>query len=662
MRFLTSPLLALALGSCVSSPPTVAESTTHRDAEAAEGAERATPDLPAPEAATPEVPAAQPPAVPDERDETRELAEAAKRAIDARDFARARAILDDLLTVPKVAEAWLLLASGRVEAALAITQVALNIAPSEPRVLLVHAEASLRLGVATAARERIEEALRTFLRAGTSAEAWLGASRAARELGRTGEALDHAREARKEIAARGVAGVHLAETPERTLAVACWNAFDALTGDALATPESAALAQETVDALAALRGVEGRNPWVHLRLADVHERNHQPDEALRELALGFETLPEDAEIRERLESVARAQSGSEGVIRAFETARVRVPRVASVWWIPALERFRNAVAKLAETPINDFRVAELEFSNARLRDSTLRAECLRYEALCRVAMGWCLLAAGDLSAAAKSFRSAEQVAKGSLEVSIEGSLAPAVAGLAAVSDAYAARGEYVAAATIAAELHAYQPESLEAAVRAGVAHRNQGEQSRLFASEYELASKRKISDPRRLQALRERAQIGREFSGSALDEEFSDKAASQRRRAQRSFEASYSAYLDAYRLGGEDDLRIMCDAAFVAIVYLNSELERATGLLRRAIALGESQLAAPDLDDAQRVRLRQAWGDAHEYLGVYYLEHKDDAKRALKHFEKSLEIGPVPRPSVEQSFVPRCRKLLGRDN
>lgn len=601
-----------------------------------------------PEGATP------PPAV----DETARLKALAKAAIDADDLARAKEIIDDLLSGPKVAEARVLLDAGRADEALAVTSVAVAAAPSDPRVLLVHAEATLRVGTRAGARDKLDDALRTFLRAGTSSDAWLGAARAARELGRTAEGLDYARRARAELAAHGPTAVRYAEAPERTIALALWNAFDAQAPEQLESETGRELAAETVDALRGSIAVEAPDALSWQRLADTLERSGQSAELLTALAQAFAALPGDAGLCERLERTARAQGGAALVTRVFELSRERAARSPQVWWIPARERFQSALERMDQTPIDEFRVAERDFAAARALDARSSATCLEHEALCRAAVGWCRLAGGDLQAAAEAFRSMEKLERGALLREIPGRLGSGVAGLAAVADAHAARGELWSAAQIGEELRKLLPDSIERASFSGRLQRAAGEQARQNASEYLLAAEHKLADQRRINQLRERARIDAAIApGPALDEEFRDKAASQSRRANQCFERALIAHLAAWRLK-PDDVRLAVDASFIPIVYLGIDLDFARDRLKNAIAAGARQLENPELDDASRARLESAWGDAHELLGVYYLERANAPADALRYFEKSLEIGPLPRPSVEQIHLPRCRKLL----
>lgn len=661
MRIRPSPLLALVLCSCATlaplpeppAQPDAGGETTPKVPDAAQAAEETAPP-------TPEL---EPPPVasePVELDQTELWERQVRLAIDAHDWARARALIDDILTTPKVAEARVLLDAGRSDEALAVTRVAVAVAPSEPRVLLVHAEAMLRVGQNGSAREMLEDALQFFLRAGTTSEAWLGASRAARALGRDEAAAEHARQARRELTVRGPTSVRYPELPELTIATALWQALAARANDAEHASEVRDSAGECADALRALLALEPHHAWAWTGLARSLQWLDAREEALAALASGFAALPDETSLRTGLENAARELGGAQRVITEFERARARAPRTASVWWIPARERFEAALARLSETPVDEFRVAERDFAAARECDPTLTAECMRYESLCRSATGWCRLSANDLGAAAESFRAMKQLGLGAILNEMPPRLGSGVAGLAAVAEAHASRGELWLAAQIGEELRKLLPDSLERAAFAGRLHREAGEQSRQFATEYQLAAERKITDPRRINSMRERARIDPSIpSGSELDDTFASKSAAQTRRAQQCFERSYVAYVAAWRLR-PDDVRAAVDAAFVPIVYLAIDLDFARDRLKNAIVAGDRQLQSTQLSDAARIKLQQAFGDAHELLGVYYLEHARQPEDAVRHFEKSLAIGPLPRPSVEQNYLPRCRKLLAR--
>ena len=74
------------------------------------------------------------------------------------------------------------------------------------------------------------------------------------------------------------------------------------------------------------------------------------------------------------------------------------------------------------------------------------------------------------------------------------------------------------------------------------------------------------------------------------------------------------------------------------------------------------QLETRELTEEERFALTEAWGDAHQNLGVLYWDENNgrrDPARAIPWLEKSVEIGPVPRPEVTEQYLPECRAALG---
>lgn len=652
MRSLTCPLLAAVAMAC-------AGPARSPQPSAAEPAPNTVPSSTAPATqppAPPKVAAKVQPEGPTERTpeaETERLARLAREAIERGDFVAARNLLDDLLTVPRVAEARALLAQGRDVEALAVAAQALSVAPGEPRVLLVHAEANLRVGSANGARERIDEARQSFLRSGTDAESWLGACRAARALAQPMEALEYARLARAALrSARPLGG----ELPERTLALAF--------SDALAQAESSGSASEelraeTAAALTACVALVPHEAWTWRRLALVEEARGDLAATQATLERAFEQLPTDEELPRELARVARERAGSAEVIAAFERARSRAAANVAVWWIPALERLEH-LSEAPEERRAALRTAEGEFAAARAIDAGLRAACLRNEAACRAGIGWAHLEEGDLTAAAESFRSMEKLERGAMASAHAPTVRSGVAGLAAVAAELERRGALADAASVLLELHRYEPDVVSWALESGRLFRAVAERSHAEAEELALAADGRIREPRRLLALRERLRIDATIPiGPRLQTEFRIRAEDLRKRARKQFENAYRCLLDASRLA-PTDIRAMADAALIAIEYLRVDFEVARGLLHAAIQLGERQLAAADLDEGARNRLRQAWGDAHEYMGIYYLEREvaRDPRRALDYFERALSIGPGARPSVRELYVPRCKLAL----
>jgi len=84
----------------------------------------------------------------------------------------------------------------------------------------------------------------------------------------------------------------------------------------------------------------------------------------------------------------------------------------------------------------------------------------------------------------------------------------------------------------------------------------------------------------------------------------------------------------------------------------------------RAIELGAEQKNDPDLSPEELDSLLEAWGDAHQNMGLVYLTLKGDPQTARGWFEQAFEIGPRPRVDrgwIEHVALPACDKAAAGD-
>jgi len=116
-------------------------------------------------------------------------------------------------------------------------------------------------------------------------------------------------------------------------------------------------------------------------------------------------------------------------------------------------------------------------------------------------------------------------------------------------------------------------------------------------------------------------------------------------RARETFRESWQAYRRAVELA-PDDARVLNDAALVQVYHLRDNLAEAEALLARAIANGESQLAALGPLDGERARfpLAQALGDAYLNLGYLCYHVYRQPGRAKDAFERALATDSGERP------------------
>ncbi len=572
-------------------------------------------------------------------------------------LAAARAVLDELLTAPAIARAKALLNANRPLEALAVIDAVLADAPGEPRALLLHAEANLRSGLLTRRAESLEQAFESFLSAGSGARGRLGASRAARALGRFEDAASLAREGWQALGSDALgAEIDSDETPERTLAEAQWAWFEALP----AGERRSAQAEPTRLALSRLVAREPQDSASWLRLASVEHELGRVDAQVRTLERALDVAPANERVAERLALAAAERGGWTDLVATVARARVQHPENAALWRASARARLDFALGADGDEALAQLREADVEFERWGALTDGARDASLRERAWCRARGGWIALSAGQTDAALAQFRSVGALAQGALHWSLGGRVKPAIEGLAAVARELRENGEWVESARIWSELHAQSPEVVEWARLAGESWRSAAEQSLVLARELKLASDGRIVEPARLELLRRRAGISAKPSHGVTWTLALQRAATEaQERAARWFKTSYLAFVDAAQLS-PNDLRILCDASEVAVYQLKRDLPLVRQYLSEALRLGELRAADPTLTGEKRRALLEAWGDAHECMGVLLLEYKREPAKAKIHFLRSVEIGPDPRPIVVETYLPQCEEAIKR--
>ncbi|MBI5364403.1 MAG: hypothetical protein HZA53_14580 [Planctomycetes bacterium] len=585
-------------------------------------------------------------------------------AIEAGEWEHARDLLSVLVARGEIERGAKLLASGDAAAALSVLDRALGMfehAPRDPEGRLLRAEAALRVGREQGERELLESALADFVAVAAdvpSSEAQLGASRAARALGRNDAALDHARigmEVRRSaVNARAV----LPGTPiaQRIWAEASIETFR--TADAADRGSAWALSyfDEARGALEALAGRAPADPWTWNELARLHALGGAHAEAERVALLGLSIAPCDAALCATLAEAVEARGGHAARIAVFESMAARDADCALAHWHPAEARWSDAVERYVagEDVRALFADAERGFARCRRLEPGYDRACREHEATCRAGIGWCAWRAGEIEAAQSAFLSIEELYAGAITTEVPQKLGPAVLGLDLVGAAYAKRGADAAgpaaiddlerAGRVYEFLRRAQPEDVRWANNAGFFHRDTAI------------------------ALRDRARALFEADPAKLAE-----ANRMIARAKELMEQSFAAYVEAARLA-PDDVRIVNDTALILVYYLQRDAARARALLESARATGAARL--PDLraranEDgltekergARRLALEElenGLGDVYQNLGVLALTLDGDAKAALPWLEQCLVTGPDPREEVrgERGYLQRCKDAL----
>jgi tetratricopeptide (TPR) repeat protein len=606
-----------------------------------------------------------------------EIAAEATRLIEAGRLEDARAMLDELLLSGSLDQARAELAAGSPEDALTILDRILELAPEDPDARLLKADASLVLaeariqsgGSAGLIEGALADALDYYQGLERSAHTLYGASRAAWRLGETQKALELAREGlslrregEPELGALGL-------VPERIYA----EQVLAATASARASDsaETGALYEEAEAALGKLLGRASVDPWAWARLSDIHEWRGNHAEAQRACERGLARVPGDAGLLERLARVSLASAGPAGAVAAFETLVRAHPELPSGHWHLAVARFQQALEGYKADPrVLDpapFTTAESEFRGLRERASEFWQAALGYEVVCRLARGWCAFHAGDLARAQREFLSMNELFERGVEWSLPGELESGIQGLYLVADAYRASDELLAAGEVFERLRELQPDSALWANNAGFFLRDAADALEKEARRLCRAARGELTNAEALAELRGLPGIERAVGGTAAERAAFARAADERAaRARELMERSWQAYRPAAELAPED-VRVVNDAALVLVWYLHHDLAWAEQALLRCVELGGPQIEAkraalaseesPErasaLDD-ELTQLTEAWGDAHQNLGVLEWVHRRNAPAAEAWLEKSLAIWP-DRLRVTNSLLPQVR-------
>lgn len=558
-----------------------------------------------------------------------------------------------------VSQAELALTEGRPEDALALSDRALELQPDASAALLQRGRGFFDLGRKVSNAAFIEDSLTTFVEAAAKfddAQSWLGASQAAYNLARTEEALDYARRAREKL------GDQPTPAALRTIAE---STFGAYRSERQAQPDSddcKALFEETQDILYQLIGIAPETAWAWRELANLMSWQGYTDEARTALEQGLAQVPTDTALHARFQAVVKQAGGAQALLDYYEAFARRHPAIAIGRFNAGLARFELGLEQLLARPegeegvslaehlTEEFRTAEADFVRAREIDESLSEAATGYEIVTRDALGWSYYHSGNLDAARDAFLSMEDLLDGGLRWELEGSLLSGVTSLefvagaffasqqdASMSDLEKARG-MEKAAKIFDFLHEYEPEVIKWANNSGFFNRD--------------VAVMLHDEARNIEAKLEREELGEE-QAAALAVEGRTMLA----RARELMDKSYRAYVDTSKLAPED-VRIVNDTGLILTYYLERDLDVAEEYLLRAVALGEQQTLDESLAADARYELENALGDAYQNLGVLHLKLTGNVELAKEWLEKSLAIGPDPRPTISRVLLPKCEAAL----
>lgn len=544
-----------------------------------------------------------------------------------------------------------------------------TVAGDDPEVWYVRGEAALaaaNLG-GNGARDLYVDARGAFERSAElapGADAWLGASRAARMVGETAAALELARSALE-------AGTWERQPGERIVIEALFGSYVA---KKQAEEDDPALFAETEERLGAYTQSRPDDPWGWTQLANLYQWQGNPSEALAAFEHVVELTPDDANAHQRYAQLARMDGGAEAVLAAYDAFNASHPDSPLGLWYSAVETFNEAVVDLTadRESIPGFQRAEELLVQCRTIEPSYEESCRGYEVMCRDGIGWALYGDGELERAKEAFLSMEDVLPGGLEWQLQGKLMSGVQGLAFIADRYYQRGENEfdpegkpEAAAIFDILRVYKPEDPDYANNAGFFHRDACVAFEVQAQGFLRRAKGRMlvregeKDEEADFDTRPIVEVDVEVTPEEAAE-YEAQGQAMRALALEHAEKSYLAYKAAAE-NASDDVRVLNDAALVMVYHVRKDVPEMEALLERAIELGAEQVQDPDLSEEELDALLEAWGDAYQNMGLVYLTLKDDPAKAREYFEKAFEIGPRPRVSrfwVERYALPACDRAL----
>ncbi len=562
--------------------------------------------------------------------------------------------------------------AARFDEELAVIEAALAETPNLPELL--EAAGYARLALAAAGRSDLYGPSRdAFARAGGTATALLGQSRAARALEIHDEALDCARQALVILSLRKAERLALDPAAEVVFAEAGLEVQRKLR----ATPGvPATLLLNEIEA--ALRSRIGEIPTdnrAYATLAEVYLDVGRVSEAEATAERGLVFSPGEARLMDLVARSALSLNGSEELLDVFKRLREKAPNQALVYWYPALEYFRSSVAHPSE-PMPRFNgsgkkqldAAEDGFRRVRTLDPRYTKSCLGYEALCRALAGWQWYESGmrsnstsQLKNARRAFLSMNEVAPGLIAVEpaavdalCKDRVENGVVGLHKIAERYRELKQLNEAASVYDDLAKQAPLDAQWARRAAESASELGDFLALEAESFAKASQGELADPDRLARLRKSAGVRDAVIGTPKElQRLAATGGARLLAAAQAYTHSWGWYLRAVELAPLD-ARLATDAARMAINHTRTDLARAEELLLGARRLADEQSQAADLKPAERDQLKVAWALAERTLGELEFPIRNNPTAAIRHFERSLEIQPDSQPYVTEFLLPQA--------
>lgn len=596
-------------------------------------------------------------------------------ALQRGEDARAYELLGALLADAQAARAKELWAARDARGALAVLDRAVVLAPESGELRVLRAEAACAVGALDEETALVEQGLDDFVAGGLrlpGPRAWLGASRAALALGRSDEALEHARRAVAEMRGRSVR-----EAARSNVERAWSDAALAVRARGASTPE---LARETIAALESAVGRAPEDPRAWRELGSAYESVARDDDALTLARNAISHFEDDAELHELFARRVEAAFGRSVLVAEYERYAERHPACAHAPWHQARAAFDEALETLAMQ--RDARVAferaQAYFERTRSLDATRAESCRGFEALAATGIGWSALAAGDGDAAQRAFLSVEDRAKGGAARALDTRLRSALDGLETLArqaaraaqdpDSRVAIANLERASKLYDYLHAYTPLDRALARATGALRRDAAIAVRIDAVRAASSGRRDEAERARTRSIELMEGAARAFTAALAPDGTRETAGDPSRDA-----GANARPASADRTTPLDDARTRGALGAVYVRYLQREPQTARLHLESALAALEAERAALERaldgavgEDAQRsarARLDEVAGeigDVCQDLGQLHLTLDGDARLARAWFERAAAAGPDRRSAIEGKggWLERCDAVL----
>lgn len=580
--------------------------------------------------------------------------------------------LNKLLVARELKAADRALADQDPEDALIALDRALERSPGDKRALELKAQASVALADKLIAEGAgplfIEGALADAFESTTQLDPTpknlTSAAELATRLGRHGVALQLGRRAAAELDDGETANLELAKRAHKAWGQAALRAYIAQlqfqNGSSTEDPglDLEATFNEAEDALGANLGFSFDEAQSWTDLANLYLWRGDLESAAETDLRGLQSVPGDRGLLDALVAV-EGRLGGGRVLTALESLG-EGPPIQDLYL--GRTRLMDAISQMAGDPARALEAAtaaEAELARIPAAPAALFEEARGWRVIARAVQGWALYNQSDLEAAARTFRSMDDILEGGIAWRLEGRVRSGIDGLFFIGDQYRQAGDWEDAARTFQALEEAQPGDSNWANNAGFFARDAAVALEAEGRDLCRAAHGKLSDDLRLEELRVLAGVSADDPEAA--QAFRDVANERFERARELAQESYASYVHASELA-PNDVRIVNDTALIQVYYLHEDLAAARAYLERAIALGAEQLDADDqsheLDEEARRALEEAWGDAHQNMGVLLLMLEGDPEGAIPFLEKSRDIGPAPRPMITEALLPWCRGEL----